>query len=302
MELREAPLNAENLDEVVAFFRGANPFAEKALGWDTGRFVDFRWGVHAVRAVDDPGRFGRLCRVFRDGDEIRAVSVNENGNDQEFIITLKEDPEVARFVLSRLIEIHRELGTELVFEISDAEVWLAEVFADAGLTEEKATGHEWEYDLANLSEPRPIAEGFTIGTLDGLDDREAIYPGISDCIGEAFGREADRTPILRSLEANPLFRPELSVYALSPDGTVAAYCRGTVDPDNGVCGIDPVCTHPEFQRLGLGKAAVRRCFTNQRALGGRFSYIGSEAEPAPGTYLYRSLGPTSRTVCSTWTL
>lgn len=99
-----------------------------------------------------------------------------------------------------------------------------------------------------------------------------------------------------------MFRPELSVYAVSPEGTVAAYCRGTVDADNGVCGIDPVCTHPDFQRLGLGKAVVQRCFANQRSAGGRFAYIGSEAEPAPGTFLYKSLGPSSRTVCSTWKL
>lgn len=28
---------------------------------------------------------------------------------------------------------------------------------------------------------------------------------------------------------------------------------GTADPDNWVCGIDRVCTHPDFQQLGLGK-------------------------------------------------
>ena len=70
---------------------------------------------------------------------------------------------------------------------------------------------------------------------------------------------------------------------------------------NGVCGIDPVCTHPDFQRLGLGRAVVQRCFANQRAVGGQFSYIGSQPEPAPGTFLYRSLGPKSRTVSSAWT-
>ena len=178
----------------------------------------------------------------------------------------------------------------------------AEVFAEAGLTEAKATGHEWEYDLALLPDPAPVADGFTVETLADIDDRAAIYAGISDCIGGAFGREADRSPTLRSLERNPLFRPELNVFARSPEGVVAAYCRGTVDPDSGVSGIDPVCTHPDFQRRGLGRAVVERCFANQRALGGRFSYIGSATEPAPGTFLYRSLGPSGRTTCSTWKL
>jgi hypothetical protein len=300
MELREEPLTDETLDEVVAFFRTSNPFAQKTLGWDTGRFMDFRWANNAVRAADDPDWFGRYCRVFRDGGEIRAVAVAEDGGDAEFIITSGEDGAAVRQVLPRLIEIHRERGSGLQFEVSDAAEWLRDIFVGAGLTEEKGTGHEWEYELASLPEPAPVAAGFTIETLEGVVDRVPVYAGISDCFRKAFGREADGVPALLSLEQNPMFRPELSVFARSPEGTVAAYCRGTTDPDNGVCGIDPVCTDPDFQRLGLGKAVVQRCFANQRALGGRFSYIGSLPEPAPGTFLYRSLAPKSRTVSSTW--
>ena len=159
------------------------------------------------------------------------------------------------------------------------------------------SGIEWEYDLDRLSAPPPVAEGFTIDSLVDTD-----YAGVTECIQQGFGREMDYEPGLRSLESSPFFQPELSVIARSPDGRIAAYCRGTVDPGNGVCGIDPVVCHPDFQRMGLSTAAVHTCFRTQRALGGRFSYIGSAPEPAPGTYLYQSLGPSSRTVACTWSL
>jgi ribosomal protein S18 acetylase RimI-like enzyme len=81
---------------------------------------------------------------------------------------------------------------------------------------------------------------------------------------------------------------------------VASYCRGTVDPGNGVCGIDPVATHPDFQRMGVATAVVRACFRTQAELGGRLSYIGSAAEPAPSTFLYRSLGPQRKYTFSSW--
>ena len=301
MELREEPLTDAALDEVVAFVRRSNPFAQKALGWDTGRFIDFRWADNAVRATDDPGWFGRYCRVFRAGDGIRAVTVAEDGGDAEFIITSGEDPVAVDRVLPRLIEVHRERGAGLQFQVSDAEEWLLHNLVNAGFTKGEISGHEWEYDLASLPEPAPLAAGFTVETLADAVDRADVYAGIADCFGKAFDREAAGVPALLSLEANPMFRPELSVFVLSPEGTVVAYCRGTADPDNGVCGIDPVCTHPDFQRLGLGRAVVQRCFANQRALGGRFSYIGSLPEPAPGTFLYRALGPKGRTVTSTWT-
>jgi ribosomal protein S18 acetylase RimI-like enzyme len=99
-----------------------------------------------------------------------------------------------------------------------------------------------------------------------------------------------------------MFRPELSVVARSPRGRIAAYCRGTVDPRNGVGGIDPVCCDPDFRRMGLARAVVQACFRAQRDLGGRVSYIGSDREPAPGVHLYRSLGPSRQFDFCRWRL
>ena len=160
------------------------------------------------------------------------------------------------------------------------------------------TGIEWEYDLSSPGDVSSVPAGFTIETL--ADDRAPDYAGIAECIERAFGSQHAMEPSLRSLESNPMFRPELSVVARSSDGRIAAYCRGSVDPVSGVGGIDPVCSHPDFQRLGLSKAIVQTCLHTQRALGGRFSYIGSAPEPAPGTFLYQSLGPSRKTSMSAW--
>jgi ribosomal protein S18 acetylase RimI-like enzyme len=145
-----------------------------------------------------------------------------------------------------------------------------------------------------------VPEGFTIESLP--EDRTDVYSGIAECIQRAFNTQHDVGAALVSLESNPMFRPELSVFARSPEGRIAAYSRGTVDPGNGICGIDPVCTHPDFQRMGLSKAVVLACFATQRSLGGRLSYIGSAPEPEPSTFLYRSLGPRHRYDFRSWSL
>ncbi|MCP4249967.1 MAG: GNAT family N-acetyltransferase, partial [bacterium] len=194
----------------------------------------------------------------------------------------------------------RQRGVGLSFEIDGAAEWLADLFAAAGLDEKPATGHDWEYDLGVAAVAPTIPDGFIVESLGG--EPTADYPGIAECVKAAFGASHDVEAALISLQSNPMFRPELSVVARSPEGRIAAYCRGTVDPVNGICSIDPVCCHPDFQRLGLSKAIVRTCFLAQRDLGGRFSYIGSAPEPAPGTFLYRSLGPSRVTVNSSWTM
>lgn len=298
MELQTEPLGPGNVDDVFEFVRSANPFAQHTWGWDSGRFVDWRWGSSPRFEAADPGWMSRHCTVYRDGADIAAVSIAEYGDDAECVLTRSEAPEVVATVLTSLLSDHGARDIALAFEFSDRSEWLRSLFRHSGLTEETGIGHEWEYDLATISGPPSRSDDFTVGSL--ADETAPSLGAVAGCIRRAFDSKNDLEGTLRSLQANPMYRPELSVVARAPDGTVAAYCRGTVDPANGVCGIDPVCTDPDYQGLGLGKAVVRACLATQRALGGRFSYIGSAAEPAPGTFLYRSLGPKNRSNVCRW--
>jgi GNAT superfamily N-acetyltransferase len=287
-------LSDGNLDGVIAFFREANPFAQKTWGWDTGRFLDWRWGANTLREEAHPGWFGANCAVFRQGSRIRAVAVAEYGEEEVTVITPGED----RDAVDQVVDWVFERSGEHTFVVSSDSTWLSEILAERSLVEEANVGCEWEYHLETAQEPSFLPQGFSLGSL--ADPRVDDHQRIADCIRRAFGSEYDHLPVLFSIEASPWFRPELSLLARTHDGRIAAYCRGTVDPQNGVCGIDPVCTDPDFQRMGLGKAVVQACFRAQLGFGGRHTYIGSAPEPAPGTSLYRSLGPSAQTIMSAW--
>lgn len=298
MMLTSEPLSDDTLAEVFEFIRSANPFAQHTWGWDTGRFVDWRWGSNTEHEREHPGWFATHARMFRSKGTIRAVRIAESGARDVCIITSRPDPDLVAAILADLIAERTKAGTGFNLDVLDTPPWLEAVLRDNGLTPQPDAGHEWEYALARTDMAYGLPDDFEMQNLaTGPDD---AYSGIASCIAAAFGTDYDIVPGLRSLEENPLYRPELSSFVRAPDGRVAAYCRGTVDPTNGVGGIDPVCTHPDFQRLGLGKAVVRACFSTQRDLGGRFTYIGSAAEPAPGTRLYRGLGPSRRLDYASW--
>jgi GNAT superfamily N-acetyltransferase len=288
------PLQPDGLDEAIRFLRTSNPFAQHTWGWDTGRFVDWRWGTNTLKDERAPGWFSRHCTVVRDGPEIEALAICEDGNAEHCVLTGEADSALVGAVVEWLAS--RQGG--LRFTFADDATWLREVFVAGGFSAEPATGCEWEFDLAALPPGPPVADGFVVESSATGD--EADHAGITRCLQRAFGSETDLMPVLRSLESNPFYRPELSVVARAPDGRIAAYCRGTADPDTGVCGIDPVATDPEFRRRGLGGAILRQCFEAQRAVGGHTCYIGSAPQPAPGAALYRSLGPSKLTVFSTW--
>jgi len=293
-------LTDDSLDAAVRFMRDANPFAQRTWGWDTGRFIDWRWGSHAAYETDHPGWFAENCRAIVESGTIRALLISEYGEGDLCILTREPEPELVAGALNAVITDRRSHRRDLHLEAASRSAWLRNVFVDCGLDEQPAAAYEWEYDLSDDRPTAEVPEGFSINSLKDAvpGDRERI----AECIAAAFDSEGDIEGALASLETNPLFLPELSVFVRGNDGRVAAYCRGTVDPDNGICGIDPVCTHPDFQRLGLGKAVVLECFTRQRLLGGAHAFIGSDPDPAPGNRLYRSLGPRDRIAMSSWTL
>jgi hypothetical protein len=54
MPLQDGALSNDNLDEVTTFIRRSNPFAQKTWGWDTGRFMDWRYGFNTARNIETP--------------------------------------------------------------------------------------------------------------------------------------------------------------------------------------------------------------------------------------------------------
>ncbi len=292
-EFVTAPLTDAALDAAVEFAKSANPFAQHTWGWDAGRFIDFRWGGNIRRDAGEPGFFERNAAVVRHGDEVVALVVAEVGADDHCILTAHEDPELREWALLDLLR--RRGGGRLVLIPSDDATWVHGVIARHGFTKSAVAGLEWGYDLDDV--PDAVEpEGYVVDSIRGPED----FAGVGRCLAGAFGGDADRSPVLASLATNPMYRPELSVVARAANGDIAAYCKGEVDPGTGVAGVDPVATHPDHQRRGLGRAVVLRCFAEQRRLGGTTSFIGSEPEGSAGSRLYRALNPVSVTTHSEW--
>lgn len=96
------------------------------------------------------------------------------------------------------------------------------------------------------------------------------------------------------------YRPDLDRIILAPDGTPAACCICWYDQKNKVGELEPVGTHPEFRRLGLGRAVCLAALHKLKELGADQAIVyprGDDAYPVP-RQLYGSIGfkPYGRTV------
>jgi ribosomal protein S18 acetylase RimI-like enzyme len=93
------------------------------------------------------------------------------------------------------------------------------------------------------------------------------------------------------------YRADLDCVVEAPGGGLAAYCLAWLDDENAAGLFEPVGTHPDFRRLGLGSAVCRFALHRLREEGARHAKVLAIVDPANmgAKLLYESVG--FREVC-----
>jgi mycothiol synthase len=143
-----------------------------------------------------------------------------------------------------------------------------------------------------LDEPIPqleIADGYRVQSMDQVDDindraaahREVWQPwSVGDITSEDY---------LRFMRL-PGYRPDLDVVALAPDGHIAAFVNGWVDPLNRIGDLGPVGARVEFRQQGLTRRCMLESLRRMQALGMDRVCISTGISNTPALNLYGSLG------------
>ncbi|HEY9076147.1 MAG TPA: GNAT family N-acetyltransferase [Anaerolineaceae bacterium] len=135
----------------------------------------------------------------------------------------------------------------------------------------------------------PIPEGYTIRSLGGEEE----HPARSWVSWKAFHpHEPDEKYAgwewYRNIQRAPLYRRDLDLVAVAPDGEFAAFCTLWYDEITQTAAFEPVGTHPDHQRKGLGKALMTEGLLRVRDLGATLCTVGSYSDAAGA--LYASMG------------
>jgi ribosomal protein S18 acetylase RimI-like enzyme len=147
----------------------------------------------------------------------------------------------------------------------------------------------------SLAEPIPtpvLPPGFQIRALEGTNEVEALVQIHRAAFGTPFMTVEGRLAMMNV----PDYMPELDLVAVAPSGQLAAYCMCSIDhQENAYSGqlvgyTDPVATHPDFQRLGLGRALLETGAHLLKQRGMEKVALGTSSENVPMQQLAMSVG------------
>ena len=134
-----------------------------------------------------------------------------------------------------------------------------------------------------------LPEGFSVQGVSNLDDgrlrAQVTYGAFQpDTNWDAYC--AEYTQFIGSA----VYDGERDLFVRSPDGQGASACTIWFDPVNAVGLFEPVGTHPDFQRKGLGKAVMVEGLRRMKAAGMRRAIVGFDPNNAAAQALYTSIG------------
>ena len=141
-------------------------------------------------------------------------------------------------------------------------------------------------DLTDLEQP-VLPSGFRFRTADEARSEAAVQAHVDAWAPSTFTAESYEG--VRQTEA---YRGDLHVLVEAPDGTMAASTIMWLDEANETAEFEPVGTHPDYRRLGLGRAMLLHGMHLARVAGATHMTVACLGAPGhpKARGLYSSVG------------
>jgi GNAT superfamily N-acetyltransferase len=101
-----------------------------------------------------------------------------------------------------------------------------------------------------------------------------------------------------NIQRVPIYRRDLDIVAVAADGELAAFCTVWFDDITRRAVFEPVGTHPNHQKRGLGKAVMSEGLRRAQRLGATLATVSSYSAGAHA--LYDSMGFTDVDILEPW--
>jgi ribosomal protein S18 acetylase RimI-like enzyme len=276
----------------------------RELSWHIARF-DYWWARRAEFLPDT--RMGELVFLWETPDEqIAAVLHPEHTG----VVFMQVDPDLrTRDLEEQMVEVAeehlmaiKEDGSRKLYLSADQHDQLRhEILSEHGFVKfehPKAQERQRRRSLESPIAEVTLADGYTI---------RAMHPDEIPARGLAAWRTT-RTDepenelhgwkwLLKVYQA-PLYRRDLDIVAVTPDGEIGSFCTLWYDDFTRSGYFEPVGTAMAHQRKGLAKAVMTEALRRIQRMGADMAFVSSYTPPAHA--LYESMGFNEFDLCEPW--
>ena len=143
-----------------------------------------------------------------------------------------------------------------------------------------------ERDLTEVEQP-VLPDGFRFRTADEAGPQAAVQAHLDAWAPSTYTAEG-----YQGVRQTAAYRGDLHILVEAPDGTMASSTIMWLDEANKTAEFEPVGTHPDYRRLGLGRAMLLHGMHLARAAGATHMTVACLGAPGhpKARGLYYSVG------------
>lgn len=192
----------------------------------------------------------------------------------------------------RQIGVERGMATRLLTSANDADSGRISLLAGHGFRPIRSY-LRMERPLAGPVDLPQLPTGFTLRTVAGDHEAAAWVELFNQSFVDHWNFHPLTVERLRALWAEALYRRDLDLVVVAPDGSLAAFCGCDINPDDadGAGWISVLGTRRGYRNQGLGRAMLLAGLAALRSAGSHVARLLVDSESLTGaTRLYAVTG------------
>ena len=235
---------------------------------------------------------------WMDGDAVAGFGVDDDG----YVMIQAAHPSLDRHLaLLDQAEARARQKGQAAIKISawDGDRDLVAALTLRGYEMSTLNGNELVCEMVGEPTSPRLPEGFSMRWLE--PELDAAYVELHRASWSTRAPSDYDARMHASVISMPDFERRLVPIIAAPDGTLAAYCIAWFDPRSRTVEIEPLGTHPDYRRLGLGRAIVEEVKRRSAARGARSVMVWGAHNYDVAIHMYESAGLRSRRVLRDYT-
>jgi ribosomal protein S18 acetylase RimI-like enzyme len=239
-------------------------------------------------------RLEDVAYLWETGGKLAAFLMPDGGRGEAHLCvhpalrTLELEEEMLSVAEERLAAVTQDGSHRLYVWSPEQDTLRQGMLSRRGYTLGNGAEYQWRRPLDAPIPDVSLAQGYAIRSLgDGLELLERCYAsglGFHEGDIKTAVENRDDPSWYRNIQTAPLYRRDLDLVAVAPDGAIASFCTIWLDDVTRSGHFEPVATVPAHQRRGLARALLTEGLRRLQRMGATLAFVAGYSAAANALY------------------
>jgi ribosomal protein S18 acetylase RimI-like enzyme len=252
----------KDFEAARAFLAEIFPIRTSYSNWIPSTLENVKYGPGGTEYLDEEDEYLKIWEIVDEAkeDAQRIIALSYTKPSGECSLSMHPDymsefKAIVNWMEARVRELREEegKGPKIAMVVDDEDEERIVLLAELGFQKDEMEGDKQVRPLDTPIPDYTLPEGYTVRHVVIEED----YREYREVQKSVFRHIVEMSKAQLQLYSRASFyKEDLDIVAVDSKGSFAAFCTVRMDPLSKIAELEPVGTHPDHRKLGLGKAVI----------------------------------------------